>query len=495
MASRIVICGLGPGSWDALPLGVLARLRRGGLIFLRTEKHPLVPRLREEGISFTSFDSFYEEEESFPTVYRRIAETLLEAAKREGEVVYAVPGHPLVAEEPSRLLLKHAPKQGVELEILPAPSFLDALLVTLNLSPDEGLMVLDALDPEFSARISPSLPTVVMQTYSRLVASEVKVFLLESYPPEHPVTWVRAAGVPGEERKETLPLSLLDRMPFDHLTSIYLPPLATSFKPRFSLAPLAQVLAELRGEKGCPWDKEQTHQSLKKYLLEETYEVLEAIDRVEEDPHNLCEELGDLLLQIVFHCQIAAEAGRFNLDDVVRSITRKMIARHPHVFGEEEVAGGALGVIRNWERIKQKEKKERASLMDGLGSRNLPALLRAAACQRRAARVGFDWKDWRGAADKVREELEEIERQVASHPNPKDLALEVGDLLFAAVNVARLLGVEAEEALHRSVDKFVERFRYLEERAKASGVKLEEAGIELLDTFWEEAKKKVKKSP
>ncbi|MGO0121675.1 nucleoside triphosphate pyrophosphohydrolase [Desulfothermobacter acidiphilus] len=480
---RLIIAGLGPGSWDALPLGVLERLRRGGVIFLRTERHPVVPRLRAEGINFTVLDKFFREEAA---AYQRVAAILLKEAATMGEVLYAVPGHPLVDEGGVAVIRERAKEAGAELQILPAPSLLDAVTTFLGLDSERGLVWLRRPDDRC---FSPSLP-VLIWPLERTQLTDWLSFLLSYYPPQHPVTWVNAWENSGAARQGKTPLVRLGQVLGEGPLAVSLPPL-DQLSPRYSLAPLVAVMAELRGEKGCPWDREQTHQSLKQYLLEEVYEVLEAIDRVEEAPHNLCEELGDLLLQIIFHCQIAAEAGRFDVDEVVRNITDKMIRRHPHVFGGEWVAD-SQGVIRSWERIKRQEKGGRTSLMDGLG-RNWPALLRAAKVQRRAARVGFDWPDWRGAAAKVREELEEVER--AQSGKPEELLLELGDLLFAVVNLARLLGVEAEEALNRSVDKFIARFRYLEAKAYRDGVSLEEAGLEWLDAGWEEAKKKLKKTP
>lgn len=479
-ASRITVCGLGPGSREALPVGVIEVLRQAGVVFLRTEKHPVVPFLKEEGVRFSTFDRFYEAEESFEKVYRRIADAVLETA-RTTPVVYAVPGHPLVAEEPSRLIIEGAEKEGLSVRVLPAMSFLEAVYAALRLDPARGMVVLDGLNLN-QQKIVPSLPTIIMQVYNRLVASEVKLFLLDHYPDEHRVTVIRAAGVPGAEERAAIPLYELDHVRwFDHLTSVYLPPIAAARKAHYSVEPLVRVMATLRGEQGCPWDKEQTHQSLKKYLLEEAYEVLEAIERGK--PHNLCEELGDLLLQIVFHCQIAAETGAFNFADIVETIVKKMVYRHPHVFGEARVED-SKEVSVNWEQLKKAQKSDR-SLLDGI-PKALSALLRAARVQGRVAQVGFDWEDWHGALAKVQEETAEL---AAAAETSRGTAAEIGDLLFAVVNVARLLGVEAEDALNRSTEKFIRRFKYIEARAREKGVKLQDLALVEMDTWWEEAKK------
>lgn len=476
----ITICGLGPGAWEAVPVGVIDILRQVGVVFLRTERHPVVSKLRAEKITFQSFDRFYEEEDSYEAVYRRIAATILENARKR-PLVYAVPGHPMVAEEPSRLIIESAAREGLTVRAIPAMSFLDAVYAALGIDPGRGMVILDGLnlDPRL---IFPALPAIVMQVYNRLAASEAKLFLMDHYPDNHPITVIRAAGVSGEERKAEIPLYELDRITWlDHLTSVYLPPVDERPKPVYSVEPIVGIMARLRGEGGCPWDREQTHQSLKKYLLEEAYEVLEAIESA--NPHNLCEELGDLLLQIVFHCQIAAEAGEFDFAGVVKAITKKMVFRHPHIFGEAHLQD-SREVMVNWERLKKAEKPGGLAL-DGI-PKGLPALIKAARVQEKAACVGFDWDDWRGAMSKVKEETAELERAIG---DARCVAGEIGDLLFAVVNLARLLGVEAEEVLNRSTEKFIRRMGFIEKRAQEEGVELRDLDLAQMDGWWEEAKK------
>lgn len=254
---------------------------------------------------------------------------------------------------------------------------------------------------------------------------------------------------------------------------------------------LVQIMARLRAEDGCPWDREQDHQSLKPYLLEEAYELIEAVDS--GDAAKLCEELGDLLLQIVFHAQIAAERGQFDIADVCRGINRKLLNRHPHVFGSVQVQGSAE-VVDNWERIKRAEplNRGRSSILDGI-PRTLPALQKAAKVQRRVARVGFDWHDYRGPADKVREELAEVE-QMAEAGEKSALVSEIGDLLFAVVNLARSLDVDSEDALRRAVTRFGERFRLMERKAEDEGVDIPALSLQELDEMWEAAKTELEPS-
>jgi len=245
-------------------------------------------------------------------------------------------------------------------------------------------------------------------------------------------------------------------------------------------------MERLRSPEGCPWDREQTHESLLKYLIEEAYEVVDAV--VDKNDEALKEELGDLLLQAVFHSQIAKERGAFSIDEVVDSITRKLIFRHPHVFGGKEGINTAEDVNREWEKLKEKEGKKRESALDGI-PRSLPALERAYRLQKRAEKVGFDWKDFKGIKEKIVEELQEIEEEL-QRGNREKLEEEVGDLLFMAVNLARFLGVHPETALQKANRKFEKRFRFMERRAKELGKELKEMGIDEMEELWQEAKER-----
>ena len=244
-----------------------------------------------------------------------------------------------------------------------------------------------------------------------------------------------------------------------------------------------EVIAALRAPGGCPWDRQQTHDSLKRYLVEECYEALEAIDA--NDPQKLADELGDVLIQVLLHAQIAAERGDFDVDDVAAGTTRKLKHRHPHVFGDVQVRD-ADEVLVNWEKLKHEEpvNRERESLLDGV-PKALPALLRALKLQKRAARAGFDWEDVTGPLAKVEEELEELRGGLCDE---EAAAEEVGDLLFAVVNVARFLNVEPEDALRATVRKFTERFRCIEAEARAQGRGVEQMMVEEMDAIWERSK-------
>lgn len=250
-----------------------------------------------------------------------------------------------------------------------------------------------------------------------------------------------------------------------------------------SFQKLLDIMSALRSEKGCPWDKEQTRESLKPFLIEETYEVLEAID--EGDPENIKEELGDLLFQIVFHCQIAKELGEFEMDDVIKKISNKMIARHPHVFGEERLETSEE-VLKQWEYRKKEEGKLKESILEGI-PKELPALIRAQRLQARAARVGFDWKRTEDVIEKLDEELKEF-RSALNSKDQKEIEDELGDIFFVLVNVSRFVGVNPEDALRKTISKFISRFRYIEMKAADMKKSLSEMTIHEMDALWDEAK-------
>jgi tetrapyrrole methylase family protein/MazG family protein len=472
--------GLGPGDPQAITLRSLQTLKKVRHVYLRTDRHPAVSLLDRHGISYTTMDRFYRKSTTFEETYKKIALFILNAAALHGEVVYAVPGSPFFAEKTVELIIKKAPTAGIACRALPAVSFVEAVSSELGLPREEAMVVLDALETD-KLLDYPDKHVLIIQAYNRQIASRVKLQLLELYPDEHRITAVRGAGLPEGKKVITVPLYEMDRVPFtDHLTSFYLPPIAT-----YGTQDLMRVMRRLRGEDGCPWDREQDHRTLRPYLLEEAYEVLGAIDS--GNTADLCEELGDLLLQVVFHCQIAAENQEFSYFDVVAGITEKLVRRHPHVFadGNAKTAGE---VISSWQQIKKDEKKERKSLF--ALEMYLPALLRAQKLQRHASGVGFDWPDATGAWDKLEEELKELKDAYKEQHEVK-IEEELGDLLFSAVNVSRFLNVDAEQALSSSIEKFYKRLRYVEERAKAEGGEISAYSLSKLDEWWEEAKKRL----
>lgn len=389
-----------------------------------------------------------------------------------------------MAESTVTYLKEKALQANIEVEVRPALSFLDALYPLINKDPTQGLQIYDAVHNQVE-KLNPYVDAIICQVYNRFVAGDVKLSLMEQYPDEHKIKVIRAAGVPKLEKIVEIPLYQLDHLKWiDHLTSIYVPALAVGGNAcQYPLDPLVDVLERLLAPDGCPWDRQQNHFTLKRYLLEESYEVIEAIDN--NDMNNLCEELGDLLLQIVFHANLAAQRNDFSINDVIAQVTEKMIRRHPHVFADTNVAN-AQEVLINWENIKAQEKGriKNKSLLGNV-PKSFPALLHAIKIQEKASEVGFDWSDISGAWDKLLEELRELQEAVL---NDKNFYEELGDVLFSVVNVARFLRVNPEEALLATIRKFRARFAYLEKRIQASGKSSKDLDLEQLDKWWEESK-------
>ncbi len=485
MPNKIEIVGLGAGDLSQIPYGVYKKIMQAERLYLRTKEHPVIAELEAEGLTYTSFDSIYEKHQEFEAVYQEITAILLERARSE-EVVYAVPGHPLVAERAVQLLLEKGPVQGIDIVIGGGQSFIDALFQALKIDPVDGFQLLDgtALGAD---SLQQDQHIIISQVYDQFVASEVKLTLMERYPDDYEITIVTAAGSSQEEIL-TIPLYELDRnVKVNNLTSVYVPPVKDEKILYKNFAKLREIVRILRGPDGCPWDKEQTHQTLKKYLIEETYEVIDAIDQ--EDFDHLIEELGDVLLQVMLHAQVGEDEGYFTVADVIESISEKMIRRHPHVFGTTQVSG-TEEVLQNWQEIKNQEKGESAasSILDGV-SLSLPNLLRAFELQKKAAKVGFDWQELSPALAKVKEELQEFEDELTGTKEASESAKkEFGDLLFAFVNVARFLHIHPEEALFETNEKFVRRFHYVEEKVVESGKAFADFTLDELDQFWEAAK-------
>lgn len=474
----ITIVGLGPGDPALLTRQAWDVLSQATEVYLRTRRHPTVEGLPTQ-VGIHSFDELYEQADDFDHVYAAIVGRVLELGRPPAGVVYAVPGHPLVGEATVTALLEQAAAQDIPVHIVAGLSFVEPVLTALRVDGMAGLQVADALDvamrlfPPFN----PDAPALLGQLYSRALASDVKLTLMNQYPDEHGVFLVHAAGTAAEE-VEAIPLYALDHsVCVAHLTSLYVPPLE---RPS-GLASFQETIARLRGPGGCPWDQQQTHQSLRAGLVEETAEVLDALDA--DDMEALCEELGDLLLHIVMHTQIAAEDGDFSAADVVAGIDAKIKRRHPHVFGDASV--DSVGeVLENWETIKQQERggEQFESVMDGIPAA-LSALAQADKISRRAVRTGFDWPDLAAVVAKVQEELGEL---LAAPPQSREE--ELGDLLFSLVNWGRWLGLDADAALRAANRRFHERFRMMERMLQVQGLSLAELGPGDRKALWRKAK-------
>ena len=475
-ATAITILGLGPGRYEDLTLEAHRLLERAAedksTVYFRTLVHPTVEPLRSAipNLQIKSFDSLYDESSDWETLYLGIAEELCRLATQQ-PVLYAVPGHPLVGESSVELLLQLARERGLSTRIVGGLSFLEPVCTALELDPiAAGTQIIDATTlaaleiHEVAGKIIPTTPLLVTQVYNRRLASAVKLALSECYPDEWLVKLVRVEGIDGEtgEMVVELPLYELDRDSYaNHLSTLYVPPLNEMTALRLPETLHYITMRMRRNPDGCPWDREQNHQSLTRYLIEETYEVVEALE--ENDMQKLAEELGDLLLQVYLHAEIARQERDFAIGDVFEHVNAKLIRRHPHVFGQIEVSSAGQ-VVQNWEVIKRQERiaagkdVQAESVLDGVPLA-LPALLVAQEYQKRAARTGFEFANLQGALTKLSEELQELQEAA----RPESQREEMGDVLFIAAKVARMLKIDAEEALRHANRKFRRRFQAMEQ--------------------------------
>ncbi|MCB1246669.1 MAG: nucleoside triphosphate pyrophosphohydrolase, partial [Acidimicrobiia bacterium] len=449
-------------------------------VFVRTLRHPAAEDLAALRPVHTC-DDLYDTLPDFEAVYHAITARILEAATSGGAVVYAVPGSAVVGERTVTAIRAAASERAIDFRIEPGLSFLDLAYVAVGVDPiADGVQVLDAHampDP-----LPLHLPTIITQVDTPMRAADTAVALGRLLDGDHLVTVLDRLG-DSDAAVVRVSVSELGRYPVSERTSVFVDAVAVG------VLGLVTVNRILRAE--CPWDRKQTHHTLLTHLLEEAYETADALGELSaEAPGGAVdfgvyaeveEELGDLLLQVVFHATLASEAGAFDIDEVAESIRRKLVARHPHVFADIEV-DGADEVLANWERIKQDE-KGRNSLMDDIPT-SMPAIGRAMKVQKRASSVGFDFADTAGAIGDLRDEIDEL----VGSDTPDDELHEIGDVLFSAVNVARHLSVDPELALRRSVDRFASRFRAIEVDLASQGLEVADADDDTLDAAWRRAK-------
>ncbi|HZS03060.1 MAG TPA: nucleoside triphosphate pyrophosphohydrolase [Chloroflexota bacterium] len=471
----ITVVGLGPGPYRALTLEAVEALHAASELYLRTAQHPTVAELPPT-LRWTAFDDLYDHAASFEALYEQIATILLERGAA-ADATYAVPGHPLIGEASVRRLLERATAAGIPTRVVGGMSFAEAALAARGVATGvDHVQVVDALA---LPPIAPTVPLLVHQVYKPAVASDLKLALLRLYPPEHEALVIRAATT-AAEAVERVPLEGLDRgMAFDHLTTVYVPPIPPD-EDFGTLTGLAHLVARLRRPGGCPWDAQQTHESLKRYILEEAYEAAEAID--EGDFPALCDELGDLLLQVALQSELADEHGAFDLNDVLHAICAKLVRRHPHVFGATVVAD-AREVELNWEEIKRRERGGDGpppSLLDGV-PRHHPALTTAQAIHKRVLAAGLAPAERGTALAVARAALDGLAG--AKEPAARGAAL--GDLLFALALLARLDGTDAEEALRQANRRFMARLREAEARWRAARREPRAASAEEVRALWE----------
>lgn len=496
---RVVVVGLGPGDPGLVTTETLAAIAAAGTRYVRTTRHPSASLVADA----VSFDDVYEAADTFDDVYAEIAERLVAAATECGEVLYAVPGSPLVLEQTVRRLLDDP---RVDVDVLPALSFLDVAWRRLGIDPVEaGVRLVDG--HRFAADVTGERgPLLVAHTHANWVLSEIKL-AVEGATGDEPVTILQRLGTADEQLVETTWAELDRTVEADHLTSVYIPRLAAPVGEHYvRFHELTRTLRER-----CPWDQEQTHQTLAPYLIEEAFELVDAIAEQTADDErtdvDLIEELGDLLYHIEFHAAIAEEGGRFSIVDVIDNVHDKLVRRHPHVFadtatcgsrvaadaaaGTSEVTGlldvtGSADVAANWEQIKRAE-KQRDSLFDGVPT-SQPALAYVQQLQRKAAKVGFDWPDVDGPLAALQRELAELDEARAAG-DAEAIAAELGDVAMSLANVARHLGVDAELATRGAAQRFRTRFETVERLARERAIAIPDAGLEQLDALWDEAKR------
>lgn len=456
MTKRIQIVGLGPGPANQLTLEAWQAVTTATTLVLRTDRHPCVGELTAQlapSAIVVHCDDLYEQHAAFEQVYLAIVERVLTLAQTHGAIVYAVPGHPCVGEMTTPMLQRRAQEAGIQVEIIGGVSFIEPGFAAVGVDPMDGVQVIDAMliAKQHHPMVDVNLPLLLAQVYARWLASDVKLTLLNAYPADHLITIVQAAGA-VQQRTTTVPLAELDHSDgFDHLTSVYIPPLA----PHSSFTALQELVAHLRAPDGCPWDREQTLASLRSDLLDECAELLEAIDAEQDGSDHsaaICEELGDVLLSATMLTQIATEEERFQMGDVVRGVVTKLIRRHPHVFGDVNVSG-VDHVLANWDAIKAQEKAAKGvkpSPLDGVAPA-LPALEKARKLQSKAAKAGL------------------LDRRSLALANPTLSALlgdapdeaQVGAVLWQLVALANQHSIEAENALRSFIVAERDRLRRL----------------------------------
>lgn len=480
MKQIITVVTLGPGDPQLLTLQSVDALRQSKRLILRTEQHPVAGWLHSQDISYVSFDKYYDHFWDFDELNQAIARKLWEESSQQ-PVTYAVID--ATSDGSIAALEAQRPADG-QLIRLSGVSRTDACLNEIPAASltAAGLRTIPAMSCTAAAH-DPRLPLLITEIDSQILAGDVKLWLSDLYDEEMEITFF-PSSVKSAKPPMQLMLMELDRQKvYDHTVSAYIPPVPLNQRQRYCFADLVEIMDILRGDHGCPWDKEQTHQTLRKYLIEEAYETASAID--EDDPDHIADELGDVLLQVVFHANVGKSHGTFSISDVTTAICSKMIYRHAHIFGTDQCETAA-DVSLNWEKLKKAEKNlntQSAVLADV--SKGLPALMRAAKVQKKAAQVGFDWDSAEGALPKVHEEAEEVLAELKAQRDPGE---ELGDLLFSCVNVARLCSKDPEEMLTWATEKFIRRFTAMENLIISEGKSLEDLTLAEMDVYWSRVK-------
>ena len=474
--SIIQIIGLGAGGEDDLTVKAQKALTERIPTFVRTDRHPIVNELKKN-IDIASFDDYFEKYETFNEVYGNIVNTLIEQSKQYGKINYCTAGSPYYGDIVTKKLINEY-KNKINTIIIDGMSFLDKCLKLSGYADYNNIKILDCLEAdEFSFDVNSF--NIITQVYDLESASRLKVKLMEIYPEDVNSLIIDVLG----ENVKKVPLFMLDQEKnYGFSTYFCILPIEISKNRVYNVDNLLRIVKLLRSPDGCPWDKKQTHHSIRQHVIEEAYEVVDAIDN--DDVDNLVEELGDLLFQVVFHAELGSEEGYFNFSDVVTDVCKKMYFRHPHVFGDVK-ANDVEEALTSWENSKLKE-KNLTSYTDNLKNvpKALSTLSRSYKIQKRAAEVGFDWSDAWGAVLKIKEELLEFIEEYNNH-NIENMEEEFGDLLFALVNFARFEKINPDIALNKTINKFIDRFEYIE---KNSTKDLKQMTLKEMDELWEESK-------
>ncbi len=478
MKPSITVVSLGPGDPKLLTLQSYEAIKNAKHLVLRTAHHRTAEYLQEQGIAFESFDALYDQYDDFDALHFDMADKLWSFSEKKN-ITFAVID--ATTDGAVKALKERLPAEG-KLQILPGVTVADACLSLLphTLRHAGRVRIMPAIDV-VDASPDPSTPLLITELWDRVLAGEVKLRLSDIYGDEALVCFF-PSSVNINRKPQVIPLCEMDRQPrYDHTVAVYIPQIGLHDRQRYCFDDLLHVMHILRQQ--CPWDGEQTHESLRKYLIEEAYEACDAID--DDDMEHLADELGDVLLQIAFHSDIAQTAGEFSIGDVTTAIVRKMIFRHAHIFGDVHCAT-ADDVVQSWEKLKKLEKglSTQASVLADI-SKGLPALMRAEKVQKKAAQVGFDWDDAIGALPKIHEETEEVLAELEAGGNPAE---ELGDLLFSVVNVARLAGHTPELLLKAATDKFIRRFTAMENLIISDEKSLEGLTLAEMDVYWNRVK-------
>jgi tetrapyrrole methylase family protein / MazG family protein len=477
----ITIIGLGYGNGHLIPDQARSLIEESSWIYTRACNHTLIRNI-SKAKEIIDFDELFRDPESLPKLSSQISEQIIKIAKRSKNVVYLTPGNPYLGDQISFEITKQARNSKIQVNYIILGDQPSAIFSELNQYPSSQLFIVDALElsDQHVPPFSPGSDVLISHINSQTLALQMKKVLLSVYPSDHPI---QLLSYFSENDKKLISCRLSELGQNIFLNEYYLIYLS-ALDRGYSFEAFQEIIAHLRAPDGCPWDKEQTHLSLRSHLLEETYELLNAIDNLDKEA--MQEEFGDLLLQIVLHAQIASESSEFNMNTIIQGVYSKIIRRHPHVFSDLHLVD-TKGVLLNWERLKEKERQENdkgeASLLDGVAL-TLPGLLQADQYQRRAARVGFDWSDLNSVLDKLNEELLEVN----SAHDDESRTDEIGDLLFAVVNLARWYKIDPENALRATNEKFRRRFSYIEKQARLAGRSVDELSLDEMENYWQEAK-------